>query len=30
MFAQSRGQTEVPFEKVAKPKDKRPTSLEKK
>ena len=30
MFAQRRGSAEVPFEKVAKPKDKRPTSLEKK
>ncbi len=29
MFAQRRGQPEVPFEKVAKPSDKRPTSLEK-
>jgi predicted peptidase len=27
MFAQRRGQPEVPFEKVAKPNDKRPTSL---
>jgi predicted peptidase len=27
MFAQRRGQPEVPFEKVAKPTDKRPTSL---
>jgi predicted peptidase len=30
MFAQRRGSPEVPFEKVAGPKDKRPTSLEKK
>ena len=30
MFAQRRGQPEVPFEKVAKPTDKRPTSLVKK
>ncbi len=30
MFAQRRGSAEVPFEKVAAPKDKRPTSLEKK
>jgi predicted peptidase len=30
LFAQRRGSAEVPFEKVAGPKDKRPTSLEKK
>ena len=30
MFAQHRGKPEVPFDKVAGPKDKRPTSLEKK
>ena len=30
MFAQRRGTPEVPFDKIAKPKDKRPTSLEKK
>jgi predicted peptidase len=30
MFAQRRGSPEVPFEKIARPKDKRPTSLEKK
>jgi predicted peptidase len=30
MFAQRRGTPQVPFEKVAGPKDKRPTSLEKK
>jgi predicted peptidase len=29
MFAQHRGSAEVPFEKIAKPKDKRPTSLAK-
>ncbi len=30
MFAQRRGTPEVPFDKIAKPNDKRPTSLEKK
>jgi hypothetical protein len=29
MFAQRRGTAEVPFEKVSRPKDKRPTSLAK-